>query len=117
MDQELITYLDRRFGDQDGKFEGLTGQIEALREHVDTQIRETQIMVEGLRSTIETVAESVVATNAKLDRSHEDHESKRQEDGAFCTSLFLDVKGRVDDHEDRLGDCEARLKRMESAGG
>jgi len=99
MDQELITYLDRRFGE------------------VETQNRETQIMIEGLRSSQETLAESIVDMNARHDQTREENERGRQKDLAFCTSLFSDLKGRVDDQEGRLGDCEARVGRLESAGG
>ncbi len=39
MDQELIAYFDRRFGEV---VRETRVTIEGLREHVDTQIRETQ---------------------------------------------------------------------------
>ncbi len=124
MNQELIAYLDRRFGDLDKSLDRRFGEVDtqiretqiSLREHIDTQSRETQIMIEGLRSSQETLAESIVDMNADRARSEERAERKRQKDLAFCTSLFSDVRGRVDDHEDRLGVCEARVKRIESAG-
>ena len=95
--------------------EGLGGEIEAVREDLGGEIRHTQVMVEHLRSDVEAIAENVVDMSAKIDRYREENEQTRREDRAFSISLFRDVKGRVDDHDARLGDLEARVTRLESA--
>jgi hypothetical protein len=59
MDQELITYLEARFG-------GLERQITDLREETRTSVRQTHVMLEGLRSDLHMVAEGVMAGSETL---------------------------------------------------
>ncbi len=57
MDQELITYLDRRFDGIDRRFEGTNERFDEF----ENQLRETHVLIEGLDSKIETVAEGVLS--------------------------------------------------------
>ena len=113
--REEFCGLREEFGGLREEFGGLREEFGGFRDQVDGQIRQTQVMVEDVRSKLETVAEGVVDMHAKIDRHREENDRPRQEDRAFFTSLFQDVKGRVDDHGDRLDDHGTRLTRLESA--
>ena len=67
MDQELIAYLDKRFGDIDKRFGETEQQIQGLRQEMKESIRHTQILVEGARGEIRIVAEGFVGQSESLD--------------------------------------------------
>ncbi|HWM93688.1 MAG TPA: hypothetical protein VN493_23220 [Thermoanaerobaculia bacterium] len=52
MDQELIAYLDKRFGE--------------VNERIDSRFRETGVEIESLRGQIQQVAEGVAGCNESL---------------------------------------------------
>lgn len=74
MDQELITYLDKRFGENAQQIQGLREEFETFREattrnfeRMDEGIRHNGVSIEGARDEIRTVAEGVVGQNERLD--------------------------------------------------
>lgn len=56
MDQELIAYLDKRFGEVNERMDGLEGAIRA-----------NGVEIEGLRGDVKQVAEGVAACNQRID--------------------------------------------------
>lgn len=86
MDQELIAYLDRRFGETSQQISTLREDIGTLREEthqrfeqVDRRLdkgeetaRHTLILLEDLRSEVHLIAEGVVGLNQRLDRFQRD---------------------------------------------
>ena len=48
MDQELISYLDKRFGEIDQRFDTITKEL-----------KQTRILVEGLRVDVQRIAEAL----------------------------------------------------------
>ena len=138
MDRELIAYLDRKFTENEeatrraveglGKElrEDLGGQIRELREdlgdlretttRLESETREAHIRIERHVGTHKLLAEAIADLSAKVDRHHEENAKAREEDRALWGAVILDVKGRLDDHDSRLGNCEARATRLESAG-
>ena len=88
MDQELIAYLDRRFAQNEETTRDIVEEtthriVDQATQRLEGQIRQTQVMVEHLRSDLETVAEGVVDMNGKFDRHREENEHARREDRAF----------------------------------
>lgn len=126
MDRELVTYLDRRFAENeettrriveettrrivDQRFaeneettrrmmeETAQRVVDGATERLEGQIRHTQVMVEDVRSDVKLVAEGVGALNQKVDRLQGDNERARREDRAYFTALFRDVQGRMAEH-------------------
>ena len=70
MDTELIAYLDRRFAESDRATREIRGDLDqglhGLREVLDRRIREVHVVIEGLDSKIQTVAEGVIANGETL---------------------------------------------------
>lgn len=62
MDQELIAYLDRRFGEIASRFAQVDTRLAGLEEAV----RHTQVLVENLRGDVCQVAEGVIGTDETL---------------------------------------------------
>jgi len=62
---ELIDFLAEKFGRVDGRFDGLEGRL-----------RKVEVGLEALRHDVQILAESHLATNDRLDRYHQDHESR-----------------------------------------
>ena len=97
MDQELIAYLDRRFDQQDRS-------IQDLKE----SHRHTQVVVEGLRSDVQAVAEGVAAVDQKLERFREDVDRRFEEMGAMVQAGFKALR-----HKD--AELDRRVTRLEAA--
>jgi hypothetical protein len=96
MDPELKEYLDKRF----------TG-IEERIERVETDTRQTRVVVEGLQGQIQLVAEGVVAV-------HESQERFREE----VAKEFKDIRASM--HlpypplDRRVTSLEGRVKKLEN---
>lgn len=60
MDQELVAYLDARFRET-------AQQMETLQEKTSQEIRQVDVVVEGLRHEVQLVAEGVTNVNERLD--------------------------------------------------
>jgi len=101
MDQELIAYLDRRFDQQDRS-------IAELRQEFRESHRHTQVVVEGLRSDIQTVAEGVTAVDQKLERFRQTIDRRLEETQAMVQAGFKTLR-RKDTELDR------RVTRLEAA--
>jgi hypothetical protein len=63
MDQELIAYLDKRFGDVDKRFGEVNEQMAALA----AEVRGNGVQIENLRGQIQQVAEGVASGNENLE--------------------------------------------------
>lgn len=73
MDQELIAYLDRRFGETSNQIERLRqetsdrlAQVDARLAALEEGVRQTQVLVENLRGDVCQVAEGVIGTDETL---------------------------------------------------
>ena len=117
MDQELVTYLDRRFSDLDGRFSDLddrfSHELGELRRDTGAQIRHVHVLVEGLRDDIRAVAEGV-------DANHEAHRELRRElDLRFedvrtwCGAPWAELDRRTRDNSLRIGGLENRVTGLE----
>jgi uncharacterized coiled-coil protein SlyX len=69
MDQELISYLDKRFGEMDRRF----GEMDKRFDRVETDIRElkketyeTRILMEHLQDKVQLVAEGLAGVVASF---------------------------------------------------
>lgn len=78
MDQELIAYLDERFGETSREIRGLreetAQQFAAAREEtaqrfdrLEEKVRHNGVEIEGLRGEIRQVADGVAVANERLD--------------------------------------------------
>lgn len=66
MDQELRIYLDDRFRETTQQFQGLREETNGRFENVEAGIRRMQVMVEGVRSDLQLVAEGVLGSDEKI---------------------------------------------------
>jgi hypothetical protein len=98
MDQELKAYLDERETRMDERFahletrmderfagvdERFAGMDERSKQ-IETEVRHTRVLVEGLNSNIRLLAEAVIGTNERIDFFRAD-----------TTAGFEEIKGRV----------------------
>ena len=108
--RDLIAYLDEKFARIDDRFGEMQEQMDRRFGEVQDQIRHTNVVVEGLRSKIETVAEGHVLLDAKLDRIYEELRTERQQDRAEFRATIRDLRRRDDE-------LEGRVDRLEAASG
>ena len=106
--------IDRQFARIDSKFDGIDSRYAEMQDQIDRrfketqdQIRHTNVVVEGLRSKIETVAEGHVLLDAKLDRIYEEIKTERRQDRAEFRAAIRELRRRDDDLEGRLERLEA----------
>jgi hypothetical protein len=57
MEQELVQYLDERFGRIEQRLDGHDGRFESLDQRIDEVKRHTGVLVEDLRRQVRLVAE------------------------------------------------------------
>jgi len=77
MDRELIAYLDEHFREMSQQMEGLRQEFGGLREETSQKLdelreenRHTRVVVEGLRSDLQLLAEGVMANEEKASVRH-----------------------------------------------
>jgi predicted nucleic acid-binding Zn-ribbon protein len=84
MDQELREYLDKQFKSVDERFESL-----------ETDVRHTKVIVEGLQGQIQLVAEGVANVDEKLDRFEAETAEEFKDVRATIRSLYTSSARRV----------------------
>ena len=107
MDQELISYLDKRF-------DGTTQRIEAVRGEVRTEIRQLGVTVEALRTQIQTVADGVVTVDEKLERFRQEVREEFDEVKSMIKFSYAELDRRIGQVEGRTRNLEARVERLEA---
>ena len=107
MDQELISYLDKRFDET-------TQRIEAVRGEVRTEIRQLGVTVEALRTQIQTVADGVVTVDEKLERFRQEVREEFDEVKSMIKFSYAELDRRINQLETRARDIEARVGRLEA---
>jgi predicted nucleic acid-binding Zn-ribbon protein len=66
MDQELIAYLDERFRQTAEQIGSLRQETAQRFESMESAIRQTHVVVEGLRGDIQLLAEGIIGMEEKL---------------------------------------------------
>ena len=116
MDQELIAYLDRNFGEMTRQISdlreqvsGVRGEISDLREETTRQFeridarfgqvedtaQQTLVLFEGLRHEFHLVAEVYIGLNEKLDRYHSEAKLSFDEVKGWIEPYYTDLATRV----------------------
>ncbi len=102
-DQELIGYLDRRFGEI---LQKVDEKVDGLRE----EIRQTRAVVEGIPSEVRLVAEGVMGVREQRSESRQlEILLKLDEVKASIDPLYKDLRRRVKDLEER---AEGQARRV-----
>jgi hypothetical protein len=134
MDQELISYLDKRFDETAQRIEAVRGelrteireQVGAVREElrsdiatvrgeVRTEIRQLGVTVEALRTQIQTVAEGVVTVDEKLERFRQENSAEHDEIKSMIKFSYAELDRRIIQLEASTRNLEARVGRLEAA--
>ena len=92
MDQELIAYLDKRFGENAQQIQGLR---EEMVQRMDESIRHTQILIEGARGEIRAVAEGVVSQNEKLEAFKKEVKQEFNDTRQLIRPVYSELDQRV----------------------
>jgi archaellum component FlaC len=84
---ERFAGVDERFAGVDERFAGVDERFAGMDERskqIETEVRHTRVLVEGLNSNIRLLAEAVIGTNERIDFFRAD-----------TTAGFEEIKGRV----------------------
>jgi len=90
---DLIEFLAKKFGRIDERFDALEGRMDALEGRMDAlegrmdglegrmdglegRLTKVEIGLEALRDDVRLLAEGISTTNSRLDRYHQDHETR-----------------------------------------
>ena len=104
-----------------GRFQETGQQIQALREEtqqrferledrLETEIRGTHVVIEGVRDEVKFIADGVANVNEKLDRHQEDVSRKLTDIASFNQLAYQDLRRSQKD-------LEIRVQRLEKASG
>ncbi len=96
MNQELIAYLDANFEGIAQRFEDMQGQMDRRFDKTDKQIRRTNVVVEGLRSEIQAVAEGHAMLSDKMDQIYGELKVERRQDQDENRSALRRLRRRVE---------------------
>ena len=114
MDQELVQYLDERFGrieqqldghDQrfeqiDRRFEGIDRRFDEVNERIEEVKRHTGVLVEGLRHELQFVAEGLTMhIEVQHVQEREYHDRQHQETRALIRSFYDELRQRIENLE------------------
>ena len=81
----------------------------------DTRDRHNGVLIEHLKSKIETVAEGVVAVNEKLDRFVQETDARFQETHVLIKDTGRALRDRIEKVERRQKGFDGRLGKLEAA--
>jgi len=102
MDQDLIAYLDQRFGETSRQLESVRTDLSTFREEVnrrfegvDGEIRHTRVLVEQLRHEVHIVAEGVMGLSDRLAANQSETLLKFDEVRASMVPYYQDLNRRV----------------------
>ncbi len=115
MDQDLIAYLDERFGENSKHIDTLRQEVSGLRQEVsglrqetaerfevvEGAIRETHVAVEGLRGDIQLLAEGIIGMEEKAQSFRNEATSQFEEVRKSIEPYFRQLDRRVVLLEDR----------------
>jgi len=123
MDQELVQYLDERFGRLDERFDRIDGRFDRvddrfvrieqrLDEHdqrFDEVKRHTGVLVEGLRHELQLVAEGVAMhTQVQHVQEREYHEQQHRETRALIRSVYDELRQQNEQLRQRVDNLERK---------
>jgi hypothetical protein len=118
MDQELKTYLeerearmearmDERFARMDERF----ARMDERFERVETDARQTRVLVEGIHDKIGLLAEAVVGTGERIDALREETNGRLDEIDGSVRLIHQVLVPRVNTLENRVKILEGRAER------
>jgi chromosome segregation ATPase len=97
--------VDTRFNQVDTRFNEVEG---GFREALDQRIREVHVLIEGLDSKFDTVAEGVLANTEAIGALRSDMERQFDEVKAVNRISYVEIDRRLREHDRRITDVEAR---------
>jgi F0F1-type ATP synthase membrane subunit b/b' len=107
MDQELVQYLDQRFGRieqrldrHDQRFEQIDGRFNEVNERIEEVKRHSGVLVEGLRHELQLVAEGLAMhIQVQHVQEREYFDRKFEETHALIRSSYDHLRHRVENLE------------------
>jgi len=123
MDQELVQYLDERFGRLDQRFERIDERFDQvddrsvrieqrLEEHdqrFDEVKRHTGVLVEGLRHELQLVAEGLAMhIQVQHVQEREYHEQQHRETRALIRSFYDELRQQNEQLRQRVDNLERK---------
>ena len=102
MEQQLIQYLDERFGRIEQRLDGHDRRFESIDQRFDELKRHTGVLVEGLRHELQLVAEGLAMhIQVQHMQEREYFDRKFEETHALIRSSYDHLRQRVEDLEQR----------------
>ena len=99
MEQELIQYLDERFGRIEQRLDGHDRRFESIDQRFDELKRHTGVLVEGLRHEVHLLAESL-ATHVEAEHvRHQAIQEQFRETRALIHLSYDQLRQRVENLE------------------
>ena len=135
-EKELLTFLERRFGDLSnqiaesrhenqqrfgqiddrfGQIDARLDRIDARVEQVETEVRHAHVQIESLRGDIRLVAEGVLGVSDRLESHRLETAREFEETRALLRLSYAQIEQRVKRLETRTVEFDARLMALESA--
>jgi uncharacterized protein YukE len=102
MDQDLLAYLEQRFGAMEQRFESMetrfSGEIQGLHQ----EIRQVHVLVEDIQDKVQLAAEGIMNVNERLDRHQEETRERFDSLESLVRSSDRALASRVETLEHKL---------------
>jgi thymidylate synthase len=106
MDQELVQYLDERFGRIEQRLDGHDRRFDEVNDRIEEVKRHSGVLVEGLRHELHLVAEGLTMhIQVQHVQEREYHDRQHQETRALLRSFYDELRQR----DDQLGQQQDQL--------
>ena len=100
MDQELVQYLDERFGRIEQRLDGHDRRFDEVNDRIEEVKRHTGVLVEGLRHELHLVAEGLTMhIQVQHVQEREYHDRQHQETRALLHLSYEQLHQRVENLE------------------
>jgi len=109
--------IDKRFEQIDKRFKGIDERFKGIDERfevVETAIRHTQILVEGLRSDLRLVAEGAIGFTESLETFQSENRRSFEDVKALLAPYHQNFDGRIQSVDHDVKNLDRRVKVLEA---
>lgn len=111
MDQELKAYLDEREIRMEARMDERFAGMDERFKQVETEVRHTRVLVEGMHDNIRLLAEAVIGTGERIDTFREQTTGKLDEIKGTVGVIRETLVPRVQAVENRVKILEGEAER------
>jgi chromosome segregation ATPase len=120
VDQELKAYLEEmearmeaRAEDREARMDERIGGLDERLEKVETESRQTRVLLEGMHDNIRLLGEGVMGVTERLEAFQEETAGHFAEIKALLSPVYQNLSGRVHSIDDQVQYLDGRVRSVD----